>query len=138
MTLHELVEDFEWLDSDMVRLKYILDLGKDLDPFPADQKNDDNAVSGCTSNAWLIHKLVSENPPRLRYFVEADAHIVKGLAAILLVALNDKSPSEILEFDVSALFERLKLRKHLTPGRQNGLLSMANKMKAIAKSVAQA
>jgi cysteine desulfuration protein SufE len=135
--LDELLEDLEFLTDPMERLRAIIDLGEDLAPFPESSRIPQNTVRGCTSQVWISHHVEvlgtqSEGQRRLIFLADADAQIVRGLAALLTKIYSNKSPSEILDIDVEAIFERIDLTRQLTPGRQNGLLAMVNRIRAAA------
>jgi cysteine desulfuration protein SufE len=98
--------------------------------MPEALKSDDNLVRGCQSQVWLTHRLESDG--RLHLTLDSDAHIVRGLIAIVLAALNDRSAQEIVETDMEALFDELELLQHLSPTRGNGLRAMIERIRAIA------
>ncbi len=130
--LDELAETFEFLEDWEERYKYIIDLGKELPPLTAAEKTPENKVEGCVSQVWL---LVEEDPERggaLRFRGDSDAHIVKGLVAVLLTLFNDRTPREILDFDARGALDRLDLAGHLSPSRSNGLFSMVRRIRALA------
>lgn len=130
-TLDDVVDAFEFLDDWEERYAYIIDLGKQLPDFPDDERVEDNYVHGCQSQVWLIHHF-DEDSGRLYLMIDSDAMIVRGLAAIILVALNGKSPRDLLTTDVDELFEQLDLFRHISPTRGNGLRAMVGKIRDIA------
>ena len=130
-TLDDVVDAFEFLDDWEERYAYIIDLGKQLPDFPDDERVEDNYVHGCQSQVWLIHHFDEDNG-RLYLMIDSDAMIVRGLAAIILVALNGKSPRDLLTTDVDELFEQLDLFRHISPTRGNGLRAMVGKIRDIA------
>jgi cysteine desulfuration protein SufE len=136
MTIDEISENFSLLDEWDDRYRYIIELGRTLAPLPAEAYTDANKVQGCASQVWLI---TSARPngaggPVLAFRGDSDAHIVRGLIAILFSLYSDKSARDILAADPSALFERLGLREHLTPQRSNGLKSMVARIRAEAEA----
>jgi cysteine desulfuration protein SufE len=136
MTIDEISENFSLLDEWDDRYRYIIELGRTLAPLPAEAYTDANKVQGCASQVWL---LTSAKPngaggPVLTFRGDSDAHIVRGLIAILFVLYSDKSARDILAIDPSALFKRLGLREHLTPQRSNGLKSMVARIRAEAEA----
>ena len=136
MTIDEISENFSLLDEWDDRYRYIIELGRTLAPLPAEAYTDANKVQGCASQVWLI---TSARPngaggPVLAFRGDSDAHIVRGLIAILFSLYSDKSARDILAADPSALFERLGLREHLTPQRSNGLKSMVASIRAEAEA----
>lgn len=130
-TIDDVIEDLEFLDDWEERYAYIIDLGKQLPAFPDDQRTEDNYVHGCQSQVWLIHHLDPDSG-KLYLLIDSDAMIVRGLAAIILVALNARAPRELLTVDIDELFERLDLFRHISPTRGNGLRAMIAKIRDIA------
>lgn len=130
-TLADVFESFEFLDDWEDRYSYIIDLGKSLPAFPESERVEENYVHGCQSQVWLIHRY-DEESGRIYLLIDSDAIIVKGLAAIVLITLNAKSPSEILELDVEKTFEKIDLMRHISPTRGNGLRSMLELIKKVA------
>lgn len=134
-TLDDVVEAFEFLDDWEERYAYIIDLGKQLPAFPDSGRIEENYVHGCQSQVWLIHYF-DEDSGKLFLMIDSDALIVRGLAAIILVAMNGKTPRDLLTTDVDELFERLDLFRHISPTRGNGLRAMVGKIRDIAASEA--
>jgi cysteine desulfuration protein SufE len=136
MTIDEISENFSLLDEWDDRYRYIIELGRTLVPLPAEAYTDANKVQGCASQVWLITsaKPNGAGGPVLAFRGDSDAHIVRGLIAILFALYSDKSARDILAIDPSALFERLGLREHLTPQRSNGLKSMVARIRAEAEA----
>ncbi|MDX1799446.1 MAG: SufE family protein [Marinobacter sp.] len=130
-TIDDVIDDLEFLDDWEERYAYIIDLGKQLPAFPDDQRTEDNYVHGCQSQVWLIHHLDPDSG-KLYLLIDSDAMIVRGLAAIILVALNARAPRELLTVDIDELFERLDLFRHISPTRGNGLRAMIAKIRDIA------
>ncbi|MEO1205943.1 MAG: SufE family protein [Pseudomonadota bacterium] len=129
MKLDDIREDFELLDDWEDRYRYVIELGRKLPPLAEDAKTDANKVRGCASQVWLQ---TSKSNGRLHFMGDSDAHIVKGLIAILFAIYQDRSPDEILETDAHAVFANLGLNDHLTPQRSNGLASMVQRIKSDA------
>ncbi|MDX1818600.1 MAG: SufE family protein [Marinobacter sp.] len=134
-TLEDVMDAFEFLDDWEERYAYIIDLGKQLPSFPDDARTEENYVHGCQSQVWLIHHY-DEASGKLYLLIDSDAMIVRGLAAIILVALNGKSPRDLLTTDIDELFERLDLFRHISPTRGNGLRAMVGKIRDIAAAEA--
>ncbi|WP_417513285.1 SufE family protein [Marinobacter sp.] len=130
-TLEDILEGFEFLDDWEERYAFIIDLGKQLPAFPDDARIEENYVHGCQSQVWLISHY-DEASGKLYLLIESDAMIVRGLAAMILVALNGKSPRDLLATDIDELFERLDLFRHISPTRGNGLRAMVGKIRDIA------
>ena len=122
-------ETLAFFDDWEERYRYIIDLGKQLPAMPEERKREDMLVRGCQSRVWLDWR-VEEG--RIRFDIDSDAHIVRGLIAIVLSAFNLKTPREILEFDIEGFFARIDLLKHLSPTRGNGLRAMVQRMRDVA------
>ncbi len=130
----EILDTFEFLDDWEERYAYIIDLGKKLPAFPDDDKVEEHYVHGCQSQVWLIHYL-DETTGKLYLLIESDALIVRGLAAIVLAALNAKTPGELLSVNIEEIFEKMDLIRHVSPTRGNGLRSMVKKVQGIAEQL---
>jgi cysteine desulfuration protein SufE len=135
MDIAEIKETFALLDDWEERYRYVIELGRQLPPFPEEARTDRNFVRGCTSQVWLAAHPVAEGPdgPVLHYDGDSDAHIVRGLVAILLALYSDKPAREILAVDAEATLAGLGLRDHLTPQRSNGLTAMVRRIRADAE-----
>ena len=132
MTLDEIVADFDLLDDWEDRYRYVIELGKSLEPLPESARTSDNKVQGCVSQVWLdtqITDAANGAGPTLRFVGDSDAHIVRGLIAILLAIYSDKTAAEILRTDAHETFMRLGLKDHLTPQRSNGFASMVERIR---------
>lgn len=131
MTLDELFEEFDDLLDWEERCDFLIDMGFELPEFPEAARCEENRVHGCQSNVWLIAGQAPESSV-MTIEADSDAMIVKGLIAVLLVVFNGKSPREILETDVTTVFEKLGLNRHLSPQRKNGLSGMVDRIRTIA------
>jgi cysteine desulfuration protein SufE len=131
MTIDEITVNFALLDDWDDRYRYIIELGRTLEPMPAAAQIEANKVLGCASQVWLVSEIEQNGPgqPLLRFTGDSDAHIVRGLIAVLLAACSGKPAGQILELDALALFDRLGLREHLTPQRSNGFKSMVGRIR---------
>ncbi len=129
MDLEELKETFSFFDDWEDKYRFIIDLGKDLTPLSDTEKTEENLIRGCQSQVWLTHHLVNG---KLQFQLDSDAHIVRGLSAVVLIASNDQRPDEITALDLDGLFDELDLLAHLSVTRGNGLRSMIEKIKHIA------
>jgi cysteine desulfuration protein SufE len=136
MTIDEIVDNFSLLDDWDDRYRYVIELGRNLTPLPDEARNDTNKVQGCASQVWLDTKIEPDGKagPVLTFRGDSDAHIVRGLIAILLALYSGKPARDIVETDAIAVFERLALREHLTPQRSNGFRSMVERIKSDARS----
>jgi cysteine desulfuration protein SufE len=138
MNIERILEDFDVLDSWDDRYRYVIELGRALAPFPEPARTDANKVQGCASQVWLISETkpaLNGGGPRLEFQGDSDAHIVKGLIAILFALYSGQTARKILDTDALAVFERLGLREHLTPQRSNGFRSMVERIRADARTV---
>ena len=131
MTVDELVARFDFFDDWDDRYRYIIDLGRKLNPLDDAAKIEENKVRGCISQVWLTCRTEDE---RLRFEADSDSTIVKGLIAIVLMLHDDRSPAEVLSLDVSDLFDRLGLGSHVMVNRRNGFYSMLGKLRSYAES----
>ncbi len=136
--IDEILDNFALLDDWDDRYRYIIELGRALEPLPADAHNDANKVQGCASQVWLETQVRPNGTagPVLHFLGDSDAHIVRGLIAILFAIYSNKPAREILAADAVALFERMGLREHLTPQRSNGFRSMVERIRADARAAA--
>jgi cysteine desulfuration protein SufE len=132
--IDEIVDNFALLDDWDDRYRYLIELGRMLPPLPEVLHTESNKVQGCASQVWLHTTLVPDATPVLRFQGDSDAHLVRGLIAILLALYSDKPAAEIAKTDAVALFEKLELREHLTPQRSNGFRSMVERIKADARN----
>ncbi|MEX0645975.1 MAG: SufE family protein [Parvularculaceae bacterium] len=131
----DIVADFEFLEEWDDRYKYIIDLGRTLPPYPEDLRDEAHKVRGCASQVWFAPSLEAKNGRKvLRFKGDSDAHIVKGLVALLFALYEEKTPDEALTVDARAALEPLDLDNHLTPQRSNGLASMVKRIREIAGS----
>ena len=130
-TTEEILDDLSFFDSWEERYKYIIDLGKALPAFPQELQTPERLVKGCQSNVWLE---VEQAGSGLRFLVDSDAIIVKGLLVLVLAAYNNKSAQEIVDFDMDDYFAKLDLERHISPTRGNGLRAIVAKINAIAKA----
>ena len=132
--IDDIIENFALLDEWDDRYRYVIELGKVLPPMPESDHNEANKVRGCASQVWLVTHVKPDGAagPVLTFEGDSDAHIVRGLVAILLALYSGKHAQEILATDALALFERIRLRDGLTPQRSNGLHSMVERVRAEA------
>jgi len=132
MTVFEdILDDFAFLDDWDDRYKYLIDLGRALDPYPEEKRDDAHKVKGCASQVWLD---VERKDGSLTMRGDSDAHIVKGLVALMISLYSGKSPADILAIDAEKALAPLELTAHLTPQRSNGVASMIARIRAIASA----
>ena len=135
-TIAEIEDNFALLDQWDDRYRYVIELGKTLPPLPDADHVEANKVQGCASQVWLVtHKKPNGAAgPVLSFVGDSDAHIVRGLVAILFALYSGKPAREILDTNAIEVFDRLGLRENLTPQRSNGLRSMIERIRAEAKA----
>jgi cysteine desulfuration protein SufE len=133
-TIDEIRDNFELLEDWDDRYRYVIELGRTLEPMPEAEHSAKNKVQGCVSQVWL-QKLVNRDggAPVLKYRGDSDAHIVRGLVAIVLALYSGRTPQEVLATDAISVFDEFGFRDHLTPQRSNGLRSMVERIKTDAK-----
>jgi len=117
------------------RYRYVIELGRTLRPMPEAEHSAENKVNGCVSQVWLSRQIdrSGNGEPRLKYLGDSDAHIVRGLIAILLTLYSGRTPQQILSTDALAVFDEFGFRDHLTPQRSNGLRSMVERIRSDAR-----
>src|SRR5262245_34432834 len=135
-TIDEIIDNFALLEEWDDRYRYLIELGRMLAPLPEALRTDINQVQGCASQVWLATHVKPNGGagPVLDFVGDSDAHIVRGLIAVLFTLYSGKHADEILKTDAIALFERLGLREHLTPQRSNGFRSMVNRIQRDAQA----
>jgi len=134
MTIDEIRDNFSLLEEWDDRYRYVIELGRMLDPLPEAEHSPDNKVQGCVSQVWLSKQVDrSKGEPQLNYLGDSDAHIVRGLIAILLTLYSGHTPKEILATDALKVFDEFGFRDHLTPQRSNGLRAMVERIRTDAR-----
>jgi cysteine desulfuration protein SufE len=134
--IDEIIDNFSLLDDWDDRYRYLIELGRELPPLAAEAHNDANKVRGCASQVWLDTRVRPNGAggPVLTFVGDSDAHIVRGLIAILFAMYSGRSAKDILATDAVALFEKMGLREHLTPQRSNGFRSMVDRIHSDARA----
>jgi cysteine desulfuration protein SufE len=133
--IDEIVSNFELLDDWDERYRYLIELGRLMEKLPDEGYTDENKVRGCASQVWLASSLdAARQPPRMTLLGDSDAHIVRGLVALLIALYSGKTPGDILSTDALALFRALDLEGHLTPQRSNGVRSMVERIRNDAQA----
>ena len=130
MDTAELIENFSFLEDWEDRYGYLIELGKELPPLNEADKNEETKVEGCMSQVWLKTKVDGDV---LTFDGESDAHIVRGLIAVLRIILSGKTKKEIQQTDVEAIFKQLGLESHLSPTRRNGFFAMVERIQSEAR-----
>lgn len=128
--IEHLKATFEMLPDWEERYRFIIDLGRKLEPLADDERNEASRVRGCMSQVWLIAD--HEDDDRLHFRGDSDAHIVRGLIGVLLMIYSDKTPQQIAEIDINQIFIDLNLEQHITMNRRNGLYSMVETIQRTA------
>lgn len=128
--IEQLKTTFEMLPDWEERYRFIIDLGRKLEPLEDDERNEATRVRGCMSQVWLVAD--DEDDDKLHFRGDSDAHIVRGLIGVLLMIYSDKTPQEIAEIDINQVFTDLNLEQHITMNRRNGLYSMVETIQRTA------
>jgi cysteine desulfuration protein SufE len=130
-SIDEIVDNFELMEEWDDRYRYLIELGRSLPPLPELARTAENKVQGCASQVWLATTVKPNGGagPVLSFAGDSDAHIVRGLIAVLFALYSGKGAKDILSTDAVALFEKLGLRDHLTPQRSNGFRSMVERIR---------
>jgi cysteine desulfuration protein SufE len=136
MPIDEIIENFSLLEEWDDRYRYLIELGRALSPLPEGARSDVNKVQGCASQVWLATSVKPNGAggPVLTFEGDSDAHIVRGLIAVLFALFSGRHAKEILSTDAIAVFEKLGLREHLTPQRSNGFRSMVERIRKDANA----
>ena len=134
-TIDEIRENFELLEDWDDRYRYVIELGRTLEPMPEAEHSSANKVLGCASQVWLSKSTARNGKGEvlLKYLGDSDAHIVRGLIAILLTLYSGHTPQQILDTDAAAVFDEFGFREHLTQQRSNGLRSMVERIRTDAR-----
>ena len=124
--IQDMIDDFQFLDDWEDRYMHVIDMGKSLPELPYEERNETNKVRGCASQVWLITEKTGD---RFTFRGDSDAHIVKGLVAIVIEIFSNRIASEILSLDAKTILEQLGLSEHLSTQRANGLASMIERIR---------
>jgi cysteine desulfuration protein SufE len=136
MVIEDIIENFDLLEEWDDRYRYLIELGRTLEPLPKEAYSEANKVRGCASQVWLDVRVEEDKSGEKLLLLrgDSDAHIVRGLVALVLALYSGRSATEIVATDAQPLFEKLGLAQHLTPQRANGLRSMVERIKAEARA----
>jgi cysteine desulfuration protein SufE len=136
MTIDEIIDNFELLDDWDDRYRYIIELGRALPELPAHAHTEANKVRGCASQVWVKTDVRPNGAdgPILDFHGDSDAHIVRGLIAILFALYSGKPAQTIVATDAETVFAKLGLREHLTPQRSNGFRAMVDRIQSDARA----
>ena len=134
-TIDEIRENFELLEDWDDRYRYVIELGRTLEPMPETEHSAANKVQGCVSQVWLSKTVgrSANGQALLKYVGDSDAHIVRGLIAILLTLYSGRTAEQILATDAASVFNEFGFREHLTPQRSNGLRAMVERIRNDAR-----
>jgi cysteine desulfuration protein SufE len=138
--VNEIIDNFSVLDDWDDRYRYLIELGRELPPLAEAARSDANKVQGCASQVWLYTNVRPNgvDGPVLTFAGDSDAHIVRGLIAILFATFSGKTANDILAIDALAVFEKIGLREHLTPQRSNGFRAMVERIRTEANAALHA
>ncbi|MGB3526766.1 MAG: SufE family protein [Flavobacteriales bacterium] len=124
----EIVDEFAMLGDWQDRYEHLIELGKELPLIAPELKTDENLVRGCQSRVWLT---AEDRGEAIHFTADSDAMITKGIVALLVRVLNDRTPEEIMGTPLTFI-DAIGLREHLSPNRSNGLVAMLDQMKRYA------
>ena len=133
--IQDLYDEFDLLDDWEQRYRHVIELGRELEPLADHERNDATRVRGCASQVWMVSERTADG--RLHFRGDSDAHIVRGLIAILMRLFDRRPPDAILSVDAMDVFRRLDLAENLSQQRSNGLASMIERIQADAQAAAQ-
>ena len=128
MTIDELIDNFSFLSDWEDKYRYLIELGDSMEEFSETDKTLQNKVEGCMSQVWFTH---SVDNGKFHFKATSDAHIVRGLEAVLLILINDKTAAEIREINIEKIFNQLGLAENLSPTRRNGFYAMIERIQSI-------
>ena len=135
-SIDDILADFDVIDDWEERYRYVIELGKGLEPLDEADRTDANKVRGCASQVWLATRVEADGAdgPRLIFTGDSDAHIVKGLVAVMLAIFSGRTAKDILGLDPEPIFTAISLRDHITPQRANGVNAMIDRIRADARA----
>src|ERR1041384_3015305 len=128
MTIEQLISNFEQLSDWEHRYAYLIDLGRKLTALEEGDKVLENRVPGCQATVWLKLARDPENPALVRIRADSNAAIVRGLIAVIVILFDGTTPEEIVAVDAKSVFSKLRLDRHLSPTRKNGLFAMLERI----------
>jgi len=134
MTIEDLAETFDLLGDWEERYSYLIELGRKLPPLTEAERSEEAKVRGCMSQVWLVGGQKADGA--MHFNGDSDSTLVKGLIALLMVMVNDRSPEQILSTDIAATFKQLGLESHITVNRRNGFFSMVERIRALSAQAA--
>lgn len=134
ITDEDIVDALGFLDGWEDRYRYIIELGRQVPAMDEPERREERLVRGCQSQVWLDASRGGDGALHLR--IDSDAHIVRGLIALVLAAYEGKQPRQVLDYDIEGYFGRLDLLSHLSPTRGNGLRAMVERIREVARTAA--
>lgn len=132
----DIISDFDFLEDWEQRYQYLTELGEALPTMPEAEKHEENRVKACMSKVWIKALPDPDHPGNLIFHGDCDTAIIKGVVALLVNLFSSKSPQEIVNMDVDALFDRIQLAENLSPARHVGIYAIVDKMRAQAAAFA--
>ena len=140
ISIDDILADFDVIDDWEERYRYVIELGRQLEPLAESDRSEANKVRGCASQVWLATRVArgGDGAVRLSFTGDSDAHIVKGLVAVMIALFSGRTAQEILTLDPEPTFAAIGLREHLTPQRANGVASMIERIRADARAALSA
>ena len=135
-TIDDILADFDVIDDWEERYRYVIELGRTLEPLDEAARTEANKVRGCASQVWLSTRIDrgAAGAVRLSFTGDSDAHIVKGLVAVMIALFSGRTAQEILSLDPEPTFAAIGLREHLTPQRANGVAAMLERIRGDARA----
>jgi cysteine desulfuration protein SufE len=133
--IQDIIDTFEFLGDWEDRYRYLVELGEQLPPMPAELKVESNKVQGCVSQVWVRLRPSARKPGSMELEGDSETAIIKGVVALIVAVCRDKTPEEILETDIERLFDRLELAEHLSPSRHVGIYAIVGKIQAQARAL---
>lgn len=135
-TIDDILADFDVIDDWEERYRYVIELGRTLAPLDEADRTEANKVRGCASQVWLVTRIDrdGDGTVRLTFVGDSDAHIVKGLVAVMIALFSGRTAQEILGLDPEPTFAAIGLREHLTPQRANGVAAMLERIRGDARA----
>ena len=128
----DIIEEYEFLDKDD-RYRLLIDLGKSLEPMPDALKTDATLVRGCSAAVW-VYPMVRDS--KLHFLADSNAAITKGIIALVLLTVQDRSPADIGGTDIAATLEPFDLRNQLSSNRTQGIPNMIALIRSTAERYA--
>ena len=132
--LHDILEEYQLVEAED-RYRLLIDLGRQLEPMPDALKTDASKVRGCSASVW-VYPTIHEG--RLHFLADSNAAITKGIVALILSVVQDKSPEEVARMDVAQVLTPFELRKHLSANRTQGVPNMIALVQQTAERYAAA